>query len=160
MLLVTAATEAIPGEEKSKAMQASIVSIATGPNASPWLVDSMECAVVKAVAEVVGAVVNAVVRNVEHATTIAMCAAPGALPQGATTIVTILEKAEVAGPGAVTSTAGSRAGSTVLCAVGSIASTISQCSGSKRKARDHSDGLRFKSKQRTSSSADNVHPDA
>ncbi len=145
LLLVTAATESIPSEDKSKAMPASIVSIATGPNAS--LVDSMECAVVKAVAEVVGAEVNAVVRNVEHATTIAMCAAPGALPQGATTIVPILEKAKVAGPGAVTSTAGSRAGSTVLCAGGSIASTISQCSGGKRKARDHSDGLRFKRTQ-------------
>jgi hypothetical protein len=116
--------------------------------------------VVKEVAEVVGAVVNAAVRNVEHATTMAMRAAPSALPLDATMIVQISEIAEVAGPGTATSTAGSRAGSTVLCAGGSIASTNSQCSGSERKSRDHSDGLLFSSKRRTSSGDNDVHPDA
>jgi hypothetical protein len=157
VLLVPAATEATPSEEKSQAVPASLVSFATGSNAAA--VDSMGRAVAKAVTDVVGAVVNAEVSHVEHETTMAMRAATSALPLGATMIIPSSETAKVANSSATASTtAGSRARSTVLCAGGGSASTNSQGSSSKRKARDHSDGLRISSKRRNRSGGDDVNP--
>jgi hypothetical protein len=133
VLLVPAATEAAPSEEESQAVPVSRVSIAAGSNAAA--VDSKGRAMVNAVTDVEGAAVNIAVGHVEHETTMAMSAAKSALPIGATMTVPNSEIAEVAGPGVAASTAGSRAGSTVLRAGGSIASINGQCSSSKRKAR-------------------------